>query len=268
MSKRYFVTSDIHGYFSIFKKELDKVGFNIEDKNHYLIICGDVIDRGQEVKQLLDWLIDFNKTGRLIFIKGNHEYLIKDCLEELNNGYRISPHHISNGTINTISQLSGINQLDLQMGTYDVKKLNKKLKPYLDFIDTAIHYYELDDYIFVHGWVPYVLHDSHDPTQQEGEFSCVMVPEIELNAEDFMWEQASWYNGMEEWKSVVAIPNKTIVCGHWHCSFGNFHYHNKGFGEFEDTSDFSPFVDNGIIAIDACTAFSGKINIIVIDKPL
>ena len=62
----------------------------------------------------------------------------------------------------------------------------------------------------------------------------------------------------------VVEPGKKIVCGHWHCSFGHAHYEKKG-GEFDNNPDFSPYYGEGIIALDACTAFSKKVNCIVID---
>lgn len=44
----YFVTSDIHGFYTIFKKALKKAKFDINNKDHVLIICGDLFDRGEE----------------------------------------------------------------------------------------------------------------------------------------------------------------------------------------------------------------------------
>ena len=261
----YFVCSDIHSYYSIFINELIKQGFDKTNKNHYLIICGDLFDRGDESKELLEWVLDFNKTGRLIFIKGNHEQLLLDCLEELKNNYSISLHHLHNGTINTIVQLTDYPIQELLIHNYDYSIIEQKLKSLLDLIDNAKNYYELDKYIFVHGWVPYTLQDSYDPTQKEGEFSCVMVPEIKLDAEDFMWKHAAWYNGMLEWHKGIKIPNKIIVCGHWHTSFGNYNYHNIGSGEFEEDSSFEPFIDECIIALDSCVAFSNKINVLKLE---
>lgn len=58
--------------------------------------------------------------------------------------------------------------------------------------------------------------------------------------------------------------SKTIVCGHWHGSFGHGKYEGRG-GEFDNDSDFSPYCAKGILAIDAYTAVSGKVNCIVID---
>ena len=41
-------------------------------------------------------------------------------------------------------------------------------------------------------------------------------------------------------------------------------YEHKGI-EFGEDADFSPYYGPGIIAIDACTAFSGKVNCLVIE---
>lgn len=260
--RTYFVTADIHSYFDIFKKELYKQGFDLNNENHYLIICGDLFDRGNQSKELLNWLLELNKTGRLMLIRGNHEDLFDMLLKELKQGFTISQHHIHNGTVDTLSQLTGISLTDLYTHNYKYEDIIDKLKDYHLLINNCKDYYEIGNYVFVHGWVPYTLQDSHDPSQQENEFSCIMIPEISLNAEKFMWESARWYNGMREWYKGIIIPGKTIVCGHWHTSFANYEYHNKGSGEFEKDSDFGPFIDEGIIALDACTAFSGKINVI------
>ena len=57
---------------------------------------------------------------------------------------------------------------------------------------------------------------------------------------------------------------KTILCGHWHCSYGHATYERKG-SEFGPDADFSPYSGPGVIALDACTAHSGKVNIVVLE---
>ena len=41
-------------------------------------------------------------------------------------------------------------------------------------------------------------------------------------------------------------------------------YENKG-SEFGPDADFSPYYGPGMIALDACTAFSRKVNVIILD---
>lgn len=66
-------------------------------------------------------------------------------------------------------------------------------------------------------------------------------------------------------KASKSVQNdKTIVCGHWHASYG--HAVIEGIGpEFGVGAIFAPYYGNGIIAIDACAAYSGFENCLVIE---
>ena len=77
---KFFVTSDIHGYFDIFIKELTSAGFDKNDENHWLVVCGDCFDRGQQPRELKDYL---DTVERKIIIRGNHEDLLKDINKAL-----------------------------------------------------------------------------------------------------------------------------------------------------------------------------------------
>lgn len=264
--KTYFVVSDVHGFYFELKKALKEAGFNKNNPGHFLIVCGDAFDRGYRAIDVFNFLNYMNKHGRLIYIRGNHEDLLLKLIDILIKKEYIEYYHISNGTLDTISQFTEINVTDLLTHNYDSIVLKNKLQPLILFINTnTLDYYELNNYIFVHGWVPYILHDGHCSDQKEGEFSCAMTPEVELNAATFMWEHARWENGMQAWHMGVKIPNKIIVCGHWHTSFGNYKYHHVGSGEFTEDSCYEPFIDDGIIALDACTAYTKKVNVYKID---
>lgn len=245
--KKYFITSDIHSFFSEFKLALDKIGFEVDNTEHVLIICGDLFDRGTQAKELLNFLVSLQNKNRLILIRGNHEDLLEDCLGELEWKTFISQYHWTNGTLDTIAQLTETNKYDLVCGIYNFDSIWKKLEQYHELIWKAKNYYEIDNYIFVHGWIPHIR-------KYENLIKC----------SEEEWKKARWANGMQEWKNGWKLKNKTIVCGHWHTSFGNYHYHNKGSGEFEKDSDFNPFIDKGIIALDACTSYTKKVNILVI----
>ena len=56
--KKYFVTSDIHGFYNEFISALDRSGFNIDNPDHILIICGDIFDRGSETLDVFNFLIE------------------------------------------------------------------------------------------------------------------------------------------------------------------------------------------------------------------
>ena len=120
------------------------------------------------------------------------------------------------------------------------------------------NYYETNNYIFVHGWI------VCDALGYGGRPNTYIYKDNwrEGNNED--WKFARWFNGMEAARQGVIEPNKTIVCGHWHTSFGHSKIEGKG-EEFGETADFSPYYNKGIIAIDACTAYTKKVNVIVLE---
>ena len=96
-----------------------------------------------------------------------------------------------------------------------------------------------------------------------------------LEENQFLWKDARWLNGMDEWQKGCKLEDKTVVCGHWHCSWGWSHikqerkeFPNKG-GDPQNPvwkKSFEPFVENGIIALDSCVAYSGFLNCIVIEE--
>ena len=69
---------------------------------------------------------------------------------------------------------------------------------------------------------------------------------------------------MDAARAGVIEDDKTIICGHWHCSYGHSNFEGRG-SEFGEDADFSPYYGKGIIALDACTARSKKVNVIVVE---
>ena len=120
-----------------------------------------------------------------------------------------------------------------------------------------LNYYETKKYVFVHGWIP--CNNRHG-------WSANYYSPIEdwREAGESSWEKARWINGMLAYSYGVTEKDKTIVCGHWHCSWGHCRLEGKC-SEFGKDSDFSPFYADGIIAIDGCTAYSGRVNCIVLE---
>ena len=194
----------------------------------------------------------------IILIRGNHEDLALDLLRGWYDGSYLKYHHHSNGTIDTVCQLTGTTPDNLR---YRPEVVEKRLadNPYIQIIIPSMKdYYETAHYIFVHGWIPCTtIKLSPEHTEY------VPIPDWR-NADAALWSKARWINGMAAAHAGITETGKTIVCGHWHCSFGHAKYEGKG-GEFDNNPDFSPYCAKGILAIDACTAVSGKVNCIVID---
>ena len=155
---KYFVVSDVHSFFYEMMNAITDKGFEIDNPEHKLIVCGDLFDRGSQAVELFEFVKSLG--DRFIYVRGNHEDLLFECYKELLSGRGCSRHHVSNGTVDTISQFTGMNYYELAFGTPERNKvLKEKLEPVLDFItNKSVNYYEIDDYIFVHGYIPCYQH--------------------------------------------------------------------------------------------------------------
>lgn len=253
--KKYFISSDIHAYYDEYMTALNAAGFEKHNSEHMLIICGDIFDRGEKPLNILSFFDEMSKDGRLIFIRGNHEDLLMDLVWK--NECRPTIYDYTNQTVKTIEDITGIVVRPLQ-----VIEIRERLKNAGVFrlIDSSMDYYETKNHIFVHGWIPNIdMGDLYDPNWR--------------NASRNRWKEARWLNGMKEANAGVREPNKTIVCGHWHASYGNS---RKKYPdaldreypalEFSDMELFKPYYGDGIIAIDACTAYTGYCNVITMNE--
>ena len=71
---RIFVVSDIHGYYNLFEKLLNKIDLT---KNDLLIILGDSCDRGENSIELYLKYIELQEQGYQVkHIWGNHEEML------------------------------------------------------------------------------------------------------------------------------------------------------------------------------------------------
>lgn len=278
---RYFVFSDAHGFYNELIKALQEAGFDENDKNHMLISCGDNFDRGPDNVKMYNFLRKMKNKNKIILIRGNHEDLLLECIER----GQCYGHDIHNGTAESIRQFAEMARgfkVSNSLMNWDFKALcddivdKSKLVNFIN--DEFVDFFETKLYVFTHGFVP--LKDKPED-EQETSPNYVTFPDKMLDpnwriARDIHWNEARWLNGMEE---VVLnknfIPGKIAVVGHFHASWGNV---RAKYGwklkketarqyEFYDISEdyFKPFRAPGIIAIDACTAFTNKVNVLVVD---
>lgn len=253
---RYYVVSDIHGFYTELISVLTEQGFFQDNGPRRLVVCGDLFDRGEEAVKLQDFIAELMEKDEVILVRGNHEDLALRLLEDMFRGY-IPAFNFDNGTVGTVCQLTGMSPEESRL---DPRKAAEKFSktPFVSRIIPAMSdYYETENYIFVHGWIPCVA------TRLNGMYLYSPLPDWR-SADKRLWDAARWTNGMEAAHEGVIENGKTIVCGHWHTSFGHANYEGTC-GEFSEDGDFSPYYAQGIIAIDACTAFSHRMNCIVVE---
>ena len=285
--KTYFVSSDIHGFFKQWLSSLLEAGFDKNNDEHVLIVLGDLFDRGYEVVEVYRFVKSLPEE-RVILIKGNHEYLY----EELLNKRFPDNYDFSNGTARTFFLIAGYNEeilscsywrnqgndepYDLIMQIWEDIKKKVRESEITAWIKSDVwnHYYELGKYIFVHSFIPLRSLDLL-PGYYINNRRLEYFPDWRKTANEREWDDSTWgcpvklY--MDGYFKEEEKKGKTLVCGHWHTSdFFNrllyFDQPDKQFDIHESNPIFKSDEFPGIIGIDACTALTNKVNILVIKE--
>ena len=286
MGKKYFCTSDIHGFFDIFHEALIKAGFEENNPDHVLIICGDIFDRGKEPLEVYNFLKSLPQERRIL-VRGNHELL----LQELVDREEALSHDLHNGTYQTLYSFLGYDYEterkkevfdwvhapaygapghDEFFEKYNAKRQkfqhrlfhNRKLNEILKWInsDEWVSYYELGPYIFIHAALPLTI--NHDNWGQ-----------LEISPEwrKQQWDEAVWkcpYRFYMEHKDSPELKGRILVVGHWHTSDFWNNLEHKNFDVYEFNPIFISKNYPGLIGLDACTAATKGCNILVINEDM
>ena len=246
---KYYVVSDLHGFFTPFHRALTEAGFFDDSQPHKLIVCGDLLDRGKEAQEIVKFVLDLMEKDEIILIRGNHEDLFVDLVTK--DGGVAYRHHKHNGTYDTALQLTGLTPAEAFTHCFAFAQAARNTDFYQQIIPAMVDYFESEHYVFVHGWIPCI--PESDGYSYYSDWR---------GASAYEWARARWYNGMNA--ARTCMEEKTIVCGHWHTSYGHAKLEGKG-TEFGLNADFSPYYAPGIIAIDGCTAQSGQVNVLVLE---
>jgi len=295
---KYFCVSDIHSFGNILIDTLDKVGFDKNNKEHCIIFLGDIFDRGDETIEVYKFIQSIPKNQRIL-IRGNHELLYLELLKK----QFPEKHDFSNGTIKTFCHIADIdpNKLDryywcieaaasnlsqVEQTAYIKNKLcetwtqvksavsKSKITKFLKSKEWK-NYFELDKYILVHSFIPVKLKSEFNFMYNYYPTSQVPAGCLEYNPDwrtvkDYEWEDATWGCPFEQFRAGLfdeeANNEKILVVGHWHTSA-----FFKAFDENVINIDECPIFRGDLlgkadlIAIDACTAATKRMNILVLE---
>jgi serine/threonine protein phosphatase 1 len=130
--KRFFVVGDIHGCLDMFRGLMDKIDWDpVKDG---LILLGDYIDRGNDSKGVVDYIIGLKKISPNIqCLMGNHEELFLNYISGEDEGT-----FLFNGGVNTLTSY--------------YENGNREIDPeHIAFIKSLLIMVELDDYYIVHA---------------------------------------------------------------------------------------------------------------------
>ena len=278
---KYFIVSDIHSFCSELKSALWKAGFNKRNKDHTLIVCGDVFDRGSETVELYKFLTSIPKK-RCILIKGNHELLYEELLEK---SFPES-HDFSNHTVDTFCQIAGYDQEILTPKYWrkfdDVP--HERIRQAWQEILTEVkqspitawlqsnrwkYWHEVGNYIFVHSFIP-LKNLDHMPAYYTYNRKFRYFKDWRETATNFELEDATWgcpyQQYIDGYFKEEAANGKVLVCGHWTVTDFRQHINNKW---SEDTSiyKFENIIglDCGVWKYRYTKAYYHPQNVLVID---
>lgn len=253
---RYFVISDIHDHYDEMILALNNAGFDYNDNNHKIILLGDAFDRGEKTVEVFLFVKSMIEKNKLIWVAGNHEFLILYRLREK----EFKRHNDTYNTLLKLAQYSSKREILSDEEIFiecDKLKLEEFLK------ENLLPYYEIDEYVFAHGFIPN-KNKTYIANWREYAFD--------------KWYTYTTKNGMRcAMIDGIKIPGKTLVCGHTRASFGNVRknydvvkWDDKSFNKLQkykkNIEDFKPYYGDGVIGIDGCCTETSMINCLVIEK--
>jgi serine/threonine protein phosphatase 1 len=85
---RVYVIGDIHGRLDLLEQIIELINFDIKERDNECLIVtlGDYIDRGPDSRGVVDRLMNNPFSGNFIPLKGNHEALLKNFLDNPESG--------------------------------------------------------------------------------------------------------------------------------------------------------------------------------------
>ena len=145
-NEKIFIVGDIHGCLGMFKRLMDKIDWQPDRDS--LIFLGDYIDRGEDSKGVVDFLLELmDNSSNVQCLMGNHESLFLNYLE----GGDIDTF-IYNGGDTTLASYGFDGEIDIS-------------NEHISFLKSLQTLIELEDYYIVHaGFLPGVEIQGQSPS--------------------------------------------------------------------------------------------------------
>jgi serine/threonine protein phosphatase 1 len=225
MNSRIFAIGDVHGHYNelqaLFQTLRKEKKLNL--KKDLLILLGDLVDSGPNVKEVVEWSMHMKELFPDTFhvIKGNHDDMLVDCLRYKGKDY--DP--------NWWLRDSGYARATL--ASYGGNYVNPNVpQEHIEFLDDLPLFITTDDYFFVHAGVPPVSLSEIEAEVMKDK------PDPEL-LNHLLWIRGDFYNSPFEWEKKIIFA---------HTPFDN---HKTGF--------FEPYVRETMIGINTMPRNEGKL---------
>jgi len=159
---RIYTIADIHGRADLLRtllRAIQKDADHHRDTTHLLITLGDYIDRGPDSREVLDLLSHHPLKGfSRQFLKGNHEFMLLNFLEDPEQGRLWFQNGgdatlLSYGIDADFSLPPDSNEEESPWVVLRDKLLKKLPANHLHFLKSLQPYYQIGEYFFVHGGI-------------------------------------------------------------------------------------------------------------------
>jgi len=119
-------------------------------KDDLLVFLGDYVDKGPDVRGVIDYLLCLSKTHNAVFLRGNHDQMMIDAYRE--------PMKMA-----IWECLAGENPLSSYGNGRTALLLDKVPSEHWSFLESACRdYFATPDYIFVHGGIQPHVHPADE----------------------------------------------------------------------------------------------------------
>jgi len=152
---RIYAIGDIHGRADLLAGLLHQIDVDctLYPSNRPIVVfIGDYIDRGPASREVLDLLLGCGRTKETVFLKGNHETLVRRFLSEpaVLDEWRLC------GGLETLMSY-GLKP-SINPGVAEQRQLAKALaksipNPHLEFLDSLRLSFNCGDFLFVHAGI-------------------------------------------------------------------------------------------------------------------
>jgi UDP-2,3-diacylglucosamine pyrophosphatase LpxH len=248
-----FVVSDIHDHYDLLTESLNHNGFDINNEDHRLIVCGDAFYSGPQPGELFVFLRELSEKGRLIFIYGNHDIELLDNLR-MKRFTRPANRRCAALIVRYLTQKTELSDDEL---VSECENLG-----FTRFLsEVPVWYYENEDYVFTHGFIPTEKKayrpDWRDATEREWRTAAARGDAMMLSM-----------------RYGISEPNRKIVCGHYSAARCYLmknatptDWENKIYKDVSKVpaEGFKPFFGDTFIAIDQSVKKTGFMNCIVLE---
>ncbi|KXT79007.1 metallophosphoesterase [Streptococcus sp. DD13] len=223
MKRELYIVGDIHGEYAMMKDILQYW----KKEEQQLVLLGDLAERGpQSLECFLEGKRLVEEEGA-IYIRGNHEKILFDWLEDPREAF---DWYMRNGGGATITSLLGEEAFEVLSPEEMAQSIHKQYPDLLDFLKNRPLYFETETAICVHAAVDLSLDDWH-----------------ETSIRDFIWQR-------EPFHSTPNHLDKTIIFGHTVTSH-----------LFKDDTRLTIWEKDGKIGIDTGAAYGGALTGLVWD---